>query len=416
MRILLVTPMPPRPEAPGAIPLVLHALLTGLQARHDVTLVTVVGDEPGEAEAAVELRHRDVDVHVIDRRQPRGLARWRRRWRLATTWALGCYPWRTIWFADPGVQETLDRLTREGEFDVAAVEDNSMGVFRLPRQLPTVLTEHEVQCPRPIDWQCGSPVEWPRWAIREADRRRWPAYQHSVWRRFDRIQVFSERDANLVAEFAPDVLERVRLNPFGIDPPQRADPAREERGLVLFAGNFTHPPNVDAAVWLASEIMPRLRARHNGVRLVLIGTSPPREVHALAAWDVQILGEVPTIAPYLEAAAVVLAPVRSGGGMRMKVLYALASGKAVVTTRRGAEGLLFDRKQPPLVVAEDAETIARAAARLLGDDALRRALAERARAFAAEHHGPEAYGRRLETVYEEAISRRHSPVTAAAGD
>jgi glycosyltransferase involved in cell wall biosynthesis len=291
-----------------------------------------------------------------------------------------------------------------------------MGVFRLPRELPTVLTEHEVQCPRPIDWQCGSPVEWPRWAIREADQRRWPAYQRSVWRRFDRIQVFSERDANLVAKFAPDVLERVRLNPFGIDLPQRADPDREERGLVLFAGNFTHPPNVDAAVWLASEIMPRLRARYDGVRLVLIGTSAPREVRALAAWDVQVLGEVRAIAPYLEAAAVVLAPVRSGGGMRMKVLYALASGKAVVTTRRGAEGLLFDSKQPPLVVAEDAETIAGEAARLLEDDALRRALAERARAFAAEHHGPEAYGRRLETVYEEAISRRRSPVRAAAGD
>src|SRR5690348_10033538 len=144
MRILLVTPMPPRAEAPGAIPIVLHAELTGLQKLHDVTLVTCFGDEHGESEAAEDLRRSGADVHAIDRRQPNGLARWRRRARLATTWLEGGRPWRTVWFADPQVQRTLDELARERRFDIVAVEDNSMGGFRLPPGTPSVLTEHEV--------------------------------------------------------------------------------------------------------------------------------------------------------------------------------------------------------------------------------------------------------------------------------
>jgi polysaccharide biosynthesis protein PslH len=414
VKILLVTPMPPRAEAPGAIPIVLHALLAGLRERHDLTLVTVAGDEPGEFEAARELERSGMDVHVTDARRPHGLARWRRRWRLASTWARGKYPWRTVWFADPRMQLTIDRLTRSREFDVVAVEDNSMAVFRFPPHLPTVLTDHEVHRPRPIDWRCGKPRNWPNWAFREADWRRWPAYERSVWRRFDRIQVFTERDLGAIGLVAPELLDRVRVTPFGIELPERADPLCEEPGLVLFVGNFTHPPNIDAALWLVHEIMPRLRARRGRVRLQLVGGSAPAEVRALAGPDVDVVGEVPAIAPYLERAAVVLAPVRTGGGMRMKVVHALASGKAVVTTPSGTEGLVPEGHEPPLVVAEDAEAIASATARLLDDEQPRRQLAERARAFAVEHFSAEAYGRRLEAVYEEAASRRNSPVTAGA--
>jgi glycosyltransferase involved in cell wall biosynthesis len=405
MRILLVTPMPPRVEAPGAIPLVLHAQVAGLRERHVLTVVTVAGHEPGELEAAQELKQSGVDVHVVDGRTPQGIARWRRRKRLAGTWARGRYPWRTVWFADPAVQETIDRLTRSRDFDVAAVEDNAMGVFRFPASLPTVLTEHEVRRPRPIDWRCGAPADWPGWAFRELDWRRWPSYERAVWHRFDRVQVFTERDARSVVEVAPELRSRVRVTPFGVELPERADPAREEPGTVLFVGNFTHPPNVDAACWLAREILPRIRSRRSGTRLLLVGGDAPEQVRAFAGPDVLIVGEVPTIAPRLEAAAVVVAPVRTGGGMRMKVLHALAAGKAVVTTTRGAEGLALDGVAPPLVVAEDADGFAAATATLLADVSRRRALGERAAAFAAQHYSAGAYAARLEAVYEELVSQ-----------
>jgi glycosyltransferase involved in cell wall biosynthesis len=403
MRILLVTPMPPRSEAPGAIPLVLHAALSGLRSRHDVTLVTVAGDEPGEFEAALELAQSDSDVHVVDRRQPTGIARWRRRRRLAAAWARGRYPWRTVWFADPSVQRTIDQLVASRRFDVAAIHDDSLGVFSFPATLPTVLTEHEV-----VDWRPAprsvSPLR-PVTLLAELDRRRWRRYQPAIWRRFDRVEVFSARDAGRVAEIAPDLGGRVRVNPFGIELPAAPDTAREEQDLMLFVGNYTHPPNVDAARWLARDIMPLVLTSRPSARLVLVGTAAPPEVRTLAQRSVAVVGEVPEMRPWLERATVVVAPVRHGGGMRMKVLQALASGKAVVATPRGAEGLLLsDEEEAPLLLAERAGDFAGALTGLLVDRPFRLGLGARARAFVAAHHSAAAYGARLEAVYEELLN------------
>jgi glycosyltransferase involved in cell wall biosynthesis len=105
--------------------------------------------------------------------------------------------------------------------------------------------------------------------------------------------------------------------------------------------------------------------------------------------------------PYVRRAALVLAPVRSGGGMRMKVLQGMALGKAVVATPLGAEGLRHNGQAPPLALAETAEEFATAASELLACAPARLALGERARAFAAEHHSAEAYARRTERIYEE---------------
>ena len=258
----------------------------------------------------------------------------------------------------------------------------------------------------------GTSRTGPRHMVRVIDRRRWPRYQRSVWRKFDRVQVFTPRDAAQIGGFAPEIASRVRVNPFGVVLPSHAEPELEEPGTMLFVGNFTHPPNVDAASWLAREIMPRIRALKPSAQLKIVGGAAPDRVRALAGEGVEFLGEVPAIGPLLERSAVVLAPVRHGLGMRMKVLHALASGKAVVTTRLGAEGLLLeDEDEPPLVVADDADTIAAGAARLLDDDAERRALGDRARAFVHARHSPEAYADRLEAVYEEAIAELENSET-----
>jgi hypothetical protein len=141
-----------------------------------VTLVTAVGDEFGEVEAVDALRRSGLDVHVVDRRRPAGLARQRRRLRLAATWARGRHPWRTVWFADPAVQQTLDGLTKARTFDLVAVEDSSMGVFRLPVDLPSVLTEHEVKATDPVERRPAPMGQWLRLAIQKEDRRRWPSH------------------------------------------------------------------------------------------------------------------------------------------------------------------------------------------------------------------------------------------------
>jgi glycosyltransferase involved in cell wall biosynthesis len=103
---------------------------------------------------------------------------------------------------------------------------------------------------------------------------------------------------------------------------------------------------------------------------------------------------------------VVMAPVRTGGGMRMKVLQAMAAGKAVVTTPRGTEGYTGFGEEPPLAVGESEAEIAAATAELLEDDERRRRLGERAREFAQRHHSPQAWAARQTAVFEEAIAIR----------
>jgi glycosyltransferase involved in cell wall biosynthesis len=408
VRILLVTSMVPDPAGVGAIPKLLAAQLAGLQERHEVTLVSTFGEDPGQAEAAARLLESDLDAHIVDRRRsPAAARRWRVRAELAGGWLLRRRPWRVVSGAG-GVQPLLDRLAGHG-FDVVAVEDNPMAVLDYPAGVPLVLTEHEAIRAAAEPWSAAPHLrERPLRALRALDWRRWDRFLPRAWQRFDLLQVFCEADAEAVREQAPALAERVRVNPYGMILPRPCDRERELPLTVLFTGTFAHLPNRDAARWLALEIMPAVRAHLPGATLRIVGSSPPPELLDLAGPGIEVIADAPAMEPHLEAAAVVVAPVRSGGGMRMKVLEAMARGKAVVTTPLGAEGFSSLDPEPPLAIADDSDGIATAIADLLGDDDGRRRLGEEAREFALLHHTPSAWAERLEAVYEDARALRRA--------
>jgi glycosyltransferase involved in cell wall biosynthesis len=403
MRIMLVTSMVPDAAGVGAIPKLLAAQLQGLrERRHEITLVTTFGEDPGQAEAAAKLLGSGLDAHILDRRRSASARRrWRVRAELATTWVRKRWPWRVVCGA-AGMQSLIDQAARGREFDVVAVEDNPMAVLRFPAGIPVVLTEHEAIRAPASQLGAARLSERPVRALRARDWQRWDSFLPAIWKRFDLLQVFCEADATAVRKLAPALAPWVRVNPYGMILPAACDPAREQTGTVLFTGTFAHLPNRDAARWLAAEIMPAVRARYPEAHLRIVGSAPPAEVLALAGDGIEVIADAPSMEPYLEEAAVVVAPVRSGGGMRMKVLEALARRKAVVTTSLGAEGFASLEPQLPFLVADDAEGIATAIADLLGDDESRHTLGRQARDFAERHHSPAAWAARLEAVYEEA--------------
>jgi glycosyltransferase involved in cell wall biosynthesis len=155
---------------------------------------------------------------------------------------------------------------------------------------------------------------------------------------------------------------------------------------------------VDAACWLAREILPLVRSRREGAHLTIVGANPPRAVRVLASDRVTVTGFVPDVDPFLDRAAVVVAPLRTGSGMRVKLLQALARGKAVVTTPLGAEGLARDA---PVLVAASGPEVAEAIVALLADPERRRALGHRARGYVAEHHAWSGFASRLAAIYRE---------------
>lgn len=393
MRILLLCPMPPDRKAPGATPPLLHAALTGLRASHRVTVACVCGPDPAELRAAERLRAEGMDVHAAVRRPGSVVPRARRAARWAKDWLLDGLPWRAVWYREPGMQRILDGLFAAEDFDIVAVEDDAAAVYDLPARVPRVLTEHEVR--RSLPPSAGR--------LARIDHRRWPSHQRRVCARFDLVGVFTMEDARELEALAPQIAGRVRIVPFGIELPLVDAAGGEIPESVLFAGNYTHPPNVDAALWLGREIAPRLRALRPQARVRIAGIHAPPEVRALAGAGIEVLGAVPDLDREIARSALVLAPLRTGGGMRMKVLHALACGAAVVTTPLGSLGLA-EHERPPLAVASDADGLAAAAAGLLADEPARRALGARARAFVERHHAPEPYARRLETLYREAIA------------
>jgi len=406
MRILFVTPSPPSAAAPSAVPVVAWAQLQGLAERHEIDVVTIAGPDPRELDALERLRAAGFDVHALERRDASVVDRGARWLRNAVRWATLRRPMYVVWHHEPTLQRMLDELCRERTFDVVHVNDSAMADYTYATRAPKLLVEIEARSPRAVDWTGWLRGNWYRGIMDEADWHWWPQYQRRVWRAFDRIELFTRRDAETVTRLAPELAPRLQVNPFGIELPAVADPSLEEERTIAFVGTYTHAPNVDAARWLALEVMPRVRALLSGVRLDVYGTDPRGVLADLQRDDVRVHGWVPAIEPALARAAVIAAPVRVGGGQRMKVLQAMAMSKAIVTTPRGADGIVCDDGAPPLAIADSAESLAERIVELLADPARRRALGARARATAEAHHSAAAYGARLEAAYAELLGAR----------
>ena len=389
MNLLAVTYVVPHPDAVSGASLVMFGQLKALAARHEVTLLAFAAAEKQERRAVAHLRSLGITVHELGGRWPSALIRWKRRGEHALRRLRHSPPAHSMTRIDPRMQHRIDRLLERQQFDLVHVESIGFGNYRFGPLVPSVLTEHEVG------------------RVHEKRGIHWRAFQPTIWKQFDRIQVFTSRDAETVRMLVPELADRVRVNPFGIDIGMQVDPRREDPNSIVFVGGFRHLPNVDAASWLAAEIMPLLRSLHAGVRAIIVGSHPPDEVRALAGRDIDVMADVPAVEPFLEKAAVVVAPVRQGGGMRLKVLQAMAMGKAVVTTSIGAEGVAAFTERP-LTIADDAQRFAGETAALLADIEKRRRLGEQARAFVQAHHTWEAYTERLEAIYAQVAPRRAS--------
>ena len=135
---------------------------------------------------------------------------------------------------------------------------------------------------------------------------------------------------------------------------------------VAFVATMGWAPNVDAAVWLGREIWPQVRSRVPGARLLLVGKDPAPAVSALADGSIEVTGTVQDVNPYLARSRVVVAPLRAGGGTRLKIMEALDVGRPVVATSLGCEGM-EDLVGRGVVVADTATGLADAIADLLLD-------------------------------------------------
>lgn len=120
---------------------------------------------------------------------------------------------------------------------------------------------------------------------------------------------------------------------------------------LVFTGKMDYRPNVDAMLWFTDVILPQIRKVCSDTTLYIVGQKPHERLGALRARpNIQITGWVPQVQPYLNAAAVYIAPLRMGSGTRLKILEAMASGCAVVATSTAASGLLPEMRRGMIIV------------------------------------------------------------------
>jgi polysaccharide biosynthesis protein PslH len=395
MRLLFILPFAPRLRGHHGGARVTGQLLDALAARHDVAVLHL--SEAGDAPVEEELRARCDLVEAVARPAGPGLPTLARvklgLLRGTPTWASEV--------ATPGFAERLAALAASWRPDVVQVEYPVMGRY-LPAlascTAPRVLVEHDASLRDLRDF--GGPLGR---VVDALDARAWRRFERRVVRGVSAVVVFTERDRRAVEALGAGT--RIVRIPFGVPVPDDADPDAaapppDASREIVFVGNFRHPANTDAAVWLASTLFPPVRAAVPDARLAIVGASPPPEVTALAGGDVTVTGPVDDVSPYVDRAAVVAAPIRLGSGMRVKVLEALAAGRALVATPLAVEGLDVTAGDQVELASTAPEFIA-ALERLLRDVPGRRALGERARAWARAELGWDRAVERYERLYTE---------------
>lgn len=162
--------------------------------------------------------------------------------------------------------------------------------------------------------------------------------------------------------------------------------------VILYIGTMSWAPNAAAAHYLAREVLPDVRTQYPDARLVIVGRDPPRDVAALNSLPgVEVTGGVPDVLPYLEAARVLVVPLESGGGTRLKILEAFAAGVPVVSTPVGCEGLEVVRGEHLLI--SERPQLADGVLSLLRDPLQGYRLAEQARSLVRRRYDWDTVGK-----------------------
>ena len=404
-RVLFVMPYLPSPPRFGGQRR-LHGLVSGLAATHDVSVLSLVDPSEDQSESlrATQAYCRDV-VTMPNRRYAAGRAK-KRILQLGSLLSSRSYEW--LVHRNDGLDSALNLMLERERYAVVHFEFPHMASYRIrnataraPRPA-FLLDEHNIEydLARQVGVLGASAL---RRAYSAINSRKMHAEERRVWARFDGCTLTSARDQGMLLADAPET--RTAVVPNGVDLDFfRAGATPEARAptTLLFFGAIDYYPNTDAMLFFTRDILPLLRSRVPRVLLSIVGRRPPESITALRSTEVEVTGAVEDVRPYLDRAAVVIVPLRVGGGTRLKILEALAMGKAVVSTSLGAEGLHVVPGRD-LLIADDAETFAAQIRRLLDDPELADRIGKAGRRVVEAHYGWGASVEQLSAFYDEVI-------------
>jgi glycosyltransferase involved in cell wall biosynthesis len=388
LNILCVSPMPASPPRSGAQALA-HGLMTQLARRHDLTAAIVVDEEfdADECRRAMEVYCREV-VLVPNPRGRKGLAK-----RLLQVQSLASIrSFERLRVTLPALQQSLDRVLRARRFDVVNLEFPYLGHYDLRRAPPgqrppsLVVDSHEIAYDLARQF-ASADASLCRRLYAAANWRKLRREELRTYRDADGVYLCSAADERRLLDQVPGVRTAVVPNAADVEyyQPRPTDPPPDGRTVVYF-GLLSTVPNIDGVTHFAQNIWPRIAAVHQGARWKIIGGRPPPSLQALAEPRVELTGFVADLRPHLATAEVVVVPLRLGGGTRLKIVEAMAMGKAIVSTTLGAEGIEAVPGRD-LLIEDEPAAFADAVNRLLSDPCLAAGIGQSARQLAVDRYG-----------------------------
>lgn len=410
-RILILTPELPYPPEQGASLRNLYILM-GLARRHDVSLFSAsrTSGEVGVKDDS-PLNELCRTIHVIHAPERSRSSRMLRLFARKT-------PDIAHQFQDVAYENALVKNLRSGgrgdeapaHYDFVQIEG-----LELAHAIP-IIRRHSPMTRIVYDAH-NAETELQRRALRTdlSSLRRWPAaaYSHIQARRLNRYEAWacqsadwvttvSESDAKYLSKY--NNAQSISVIPNCIDVENYDESAETyvKEYDLLYTGKMDYRPNVDAVLWFANEIWPRIVDKRPATTWGIVGQKPHTRLEWLrSSPGVTVTGYVERVQPYLAGAKVVVLPLRMGSGTRLKLLEALASSKAVVSTTLGAEGFPGIGSES-IVIEDEPERFANSVLSLLDNQNKRTHLGSAGRRYAEQYDW-----RRIIPLFEDVYDALH---------
>ena len=372
-------------------------LMKHLAKRHRLFLGTFI-DDPADEAYLDEVSRYCADMHVA-RLSPRW-AKLRSLWGLLSGEALSL-----PYYRDAGLQAWVARTCASQGIDHAVVFSSVMADYVSEKSsLPMLVDFVDMDSAK---WtQYAGTHRWPLSWLYRREGARLLAFERAVAARAKHGFFVTEAECDLFLNAAPECAGQIDAMGNGVDAEffspdhELHSPYREGEIPVVFTGAMDYWPNVDAAVWFAGEVLPRLRQQHPAVRFIIVGRSPDPKVQALAGEGVVVTGTVDDVRPYLAHAAVVVAPLRIARGIQNKVLEAMAMARPVVASTACA-GPIAAAPGEELLAAESTDDYVQAIARLLANPAHADNIGDAARRCVLGHYSWDAHLALIDRFLEE---------------
>ncbi len=397
MKILFLSPTVPYPLTDGGRIRVFN-LLKQITKNNDVTLLALE-TQPEDTESITHIQDLGIKVHLVPNSSMLP--------RISPSTLLSAFfkrqPITVARYNVPAYRKKLRELLSAETFDVVHYEMFHIAQFYSETDLPRVLSQQNVDSAiwRRLQGETSNLFyKFAYWTQQIAFQR----YERVISPKFDAVTCTSDIDAAVFQQHCAEGV--VKVIPNGVDVTHyRPDFTSEEPAHLIYIGSMDWYPNEDAVSFFVEEVLPQIQNSVPDVKFSIVGGNPSARVQKLEDIEgVVVTGRVPEIKPYFAEATVFAVPLRIGSGTRLKILEAMAMGKAVVSTTVGAEGLAL-RDGEEIFIADEPKAFADAVIRLITNPSLRQKIGENGRTRVEQDYDWRNIGKKLLAVYESVITK-----------